>query len=451
MNTRIGTAVVLGGSLSGMVAAAVLSRHAKRVVVIERDALGTGTFRKGVPQARHNHNLAPKGLEILERLYPGLTADAAAEGASVADIGSAGRWIFRGAPLARVEVGAKGLFATRPLLETLVEARVRALANVELRDRTDVLGLVVDAEGARTTGVRILARDHERADEVLSADLVVDASGRGSRIPAWLASAGQPAPRTDEVEVRVTYATRAFRRSPNDRDRYVFVTGAAPQLARGGVAFAVDGDRWLVLLFGYGGEKPPLDDDGFLAYARSLAAPDLAELILRLEPLDERATYSFPRATRRRYDEIARPLRGLLVIGDALSSTNPSYGLGMTSLALQSEVLDECLRRGIDEHRYFTRALRACADIWELTTGNDSAYDCVPIPDETPRLLRRYFARLYDVAADDPTVSRALLRVAMRIAPRASVLHPRIALRVLLPRRRAEARSQPLAPEARRS
>jgi hypothetical protein len=231
----------------------------------------------------------------------------------------------------------------------------------------------------------------------------------------------------------VAYTTRTFRRSPATRDKYIFVTGSPPDLPRGGVAFAVDGDRWMVLLFGYGGPKAPTDLDGFVAYARTLASPEIADLVSGLEPLDDGATFSFPRATRQRYDELRRPLERLLVFGDALQSTNPSYGLGMTSLLVQARALDRALGRDLSriERRFHRDAIRASAPIWELTTDNDCAYDSVPEPNRTPALLARYFAALCEVAASDAIVSRAMLRVGMCVAPRVSIVAPWILLRVL--------------------
>jgi 2-polyprenyl-6-methoxyphenol hydroxylase-like FAD-dependent oxidoreductase len=444
MTHPIGTAVVLGGSLSGLVSAAVLARHARRVVIVERDPLGTGATRKGVPQGRHNHNLAPPGLAELERLYPGMRSELSARGATIADVGSEGRWSFRGTRFARAEVGHDGLFSSRALLEDVVYRRTASLPNVELRDRTDMLGL--EREGGRVTGVKLVGRDDERGSEVLGADLVVDAMGRGSRVPAWFEAFGHERPRVESLEVRVAYTTRVFRRPPGTRDKYFFVTGAPPSVPRGGVAFAVDGDRWMVLLFGYGGPKAPADLVGFVEYARSLASPDIAELVSGLEPLDDGCVFSFPRATRLRYDEIRRPLERLLVLGDALQSTNPSYGLGMTSLLLQARALDGALARGLRgiERRFFTGAIRASAPIWDMTTANDSAYDSVPAPDRTPAFLARYFDAFCAVASTDPVAARAMLRVGMFVAPRISVLAPWLVLRVLWKRwTDARARAEP--------
>src|SRR5688572_8486074 len=131
MAKRLGTVVVLGGSFGGTIAAAVAARHADRVVLVERDALdGEARARKGVPQARHNHNLFARGREIVERFLPGFDADLRARGASIVDSGLGVRWSIAGNRLARVDAGHVGMFATRPTIDAAMSGRLRALPNV---------------------------------------------------------------------------------------------------------------------------------------------------------------------------------------------------------------------------------------------------------------------------------------------------------------------------------
>jgi 2-polyprenyl-6-methoxyphenol hydroxylase-like FAD-dependent oxidoreductase len=437
MAQRFGTVVVLGGSFGGMLAAAVASRHADRVILVERDALD-GLARKGVPQGRHNHNLLARGREIADRFAPGFDRELRARGASAIDSGGRARWSIRGHRLARVESGHTSIFATRPAIDAALLACLRDLGNVEIRDRTDVLGLLV--QGDRVSGVRASARGDDSGERAIEGDLVIDATGRGSRTPKWLEELGRAMPPNDELEVRVGYATRTFRRRESDLggDLAIFVSSVPPHQARGGVVFAVEGERWMVLLFEYAGGKPPLDLDGFRAFASSLGAPDFAELVSRAEPLDDGVPFAYPRAVRRRYDRTRMP-EGLLVFGDAIVSTNPSWGAGMTSAALQAEALDRAFAEGT-LGRWHAAAIAASSEVWESTTGNDRAFDCISgQPHWIERAINTYVNAVCDAAQHDPILARAMIRVIDRVASPPSILRPDLALRVLAHRARPRA------------
>ena len=167
--------------------------------------------RRGVPHGRHLHALAARGQQALEELFPGLTAELVAAGAPAGDLLADARLYLSGHRLRRAHSGLVLLCASRPLLEGHVRARVRALPNVRLMDRCDVVGLATTPDGRRVTGVRVLRRADGSAEELLRADLVVDASGRGSRTPAWLDALGYPRPDREQVQIRLGYATRTYR------------------------------------------------------------------------------------------------------------------------------------------------------------------------------------------------------------------------------------------------
>jgi 2-polyprenyl-6-methoxyphenol hydroxylase-like FAD-dependent oxidoreductase len=96
------TAVVIGGSLAGLLAARVLAERFDQVIIVERDSFpDEAVFRKGVPQSRHLHLLLARGAQILDGLFPGFLKELEAEGAvhvrwphDVAFLAAAG-WVRR--------------------------------------------------------------------------------------------------------------------------------------------------------------------------------------------------------------------------------------------------------------------------------------------------------------------------------------------------------------------
>ncbi|MGH3799268.1 MAG: FAD-dependent oxidoreductase [Pseudonocardiaceae bacterium] len=431
-------AVVIGASMAGLLAARVLSEFFERVTVLDRDRLPpTAAPRRGVPQARHAHGLLARGREILEELFPGLSADLIAQGAVTGDVQADVRWYNDGRRLRQARSGLNGLGMSRPLLESYLRARVGALVAVEIIAPCDVIGPTASPDHRSVNGVHILPGADGDAAEVMPADLVVDATGRGSRSPVWLEELGHQRPAKDSVCIRTVYATRHYRREPwhYDGDLGVLVGSVPPGLPRGGGVLAQEGDRWVVSLAGALGEEPSLDTDGFAAFAATLAVPDIAELLRHAEPIDDPVRARFPASIRYRYEDLRTFPEGYLVVGDAISCFNPVYGQGMAIAAAEALLLRDCLRRGRVglAPRFFRRAARLIDVPWSMAAGNDLRFPEVEGPRPLQlRVVNRYVARLHVAAEQDPAVGRTFLRVANLVARPQRLLAPDIALRVLL-------------------
>lgn len=429
-------ALVIGASMGGLLAARALADSYDQVTLLERDSFpAPGQNRKGVPQGHHTHGLLAKGLEVLEELFPGLTADLMALGVEPGDVGQRVRWFHNGHYHHPVATGMQGVSVSRPALEAAVRARLLALPNVRAVERCDVLGLVASEDRRRVTGVRLIKRADGSAEEICAADLVVDASGRGSRSPAWLEALGYGRPAEEEVRVGVGYATRYFRRNPeNPATATGIVMASQPPGNSGAVMLWQEEGRFVVTLVGYFGQHPPADEEGFLAFARGLPSPEIYEAIRGAEPLSPVMTYKYPASARRRYERLTRFPEGYLVFGDALCSFNPIYGQGMSVCALEAIALRECLRRGERglARRFFAAAARAIDIPWSLAVGNDLRYPQAEGPrTRATRLINWYIRRLHVAAPSDPAIARAFLRVINLFAPPPSVMAPAIALRVL--------------------
>lgn len=429
-------AIVIGGSIAGLLAARALSGHFAHVIIVERDDLSeTDRPRKGIPQARHAHALLPGGLRAIEALFPGISDHLVSLGA----VRGHGRSFTGGGYLARLEGHAGGLFVSRPLLENEIRARLRALTNVTIHDRRAVEALETDEGRTRVTGVRV-AGPGEPGPEVIPADLVVDCGGRGSRVGAWLAALGYPAPEIERVEVNMGYSTRIYRREPHHLNGDVMVN-VAPLSAnpRACGMLAQEGNRWIVTLAGYFGDYPPTDERGYLDFAQRLPVSDVHDLIRTAEPLTEPIAYHFRANQWRHFERLARFPEGLLVLGDAIASFTPIYGQGMCVAALQATVLEDCLAAGSRNlaPRFFREASKIVSVAWGITVGNDRRLSGQARQPIAARLLGWYMARLQVAAQHDPAVAGAFLGVAGFLAPPQSLLRPGIAWRVLRGDRRA--------------
>jgi 2-polyprenyl-6-methoxyphenol hydroxylase-like FAD-dependent oxidoreductase len=427
-------AVVIGASLSGLLAARVLSDHVDRVTIVDRDELPSGPVtRAGVPQGRHGHGLLASGFRSLQTLFPGLRDDLLARGAVPGDIVGDFRWHQHGYDKAKFTSGLSGVLLSRPLLEETLRERVSAMPSVVTLDRVHVGGLA--ATGGRVTGVEL--QSPTRGRWTMDATLVVDASGRSSRSPEWLNALGFEPPRTDTVQVGLGYTTRTFVRRPADLegDRGAIVGPRPPVLRRVGFALAMEGDRWMVTLAGWLGDHAPADPAGYLEFARTLARPDIYHLVRDAEPLTDATTYVFPFNQRRRYERLTRFPSGYLVMGDAICSFNPFYGQGMSVAALEALTLERCLAENTPPERLWRRFFRAISGIvdtpWAIAAGSDFAF-----PGVTGRkpagtdLVNWYLDRVHKAAATDRDVCRVFFDVANLLAPASTLFRPSVVARV---------------------
>ncbi len=433
-------ALVIGASMAGLLTARVLSKHFAQVTIVERDQVpDQPEARKGQPQTRHLHGLLASGLEIMTRYYPDLPEALAAGGALVSDMTANMCWYTYGGYRQRFTMGRKAALMSRPFLEHLIRQRTLARSNVTLLESCAIRGLVTGDDRRRVTGVRVEHRAAQPLEATLTADLVVDCTGRGSQTPQWLLALGYPAPPQSEVKVNVGYATRIYRRDPADPrgQDWLLYTPEAPRERRFGGMFPIEGERWIVSLGGWTGDHAPTDEQGFLEYARSLPMPEIAALISQAEPLSDIIPHKFPASLRRHYERLTRFPEGYLVLGDAVCSFNPTYGQGMTSAAMQAAALDELLTLRMGRldglaRAFFKRAAQVIDTPWQLAVGEDFRF-----PDTTgPKpagvdLLNRYVAAVHRATLVDPVVGAAFIRVMNLLAPPLSLMSPAMLLRVL--------------------
>lgn len=431
---RIGErAVVIGASMAGLLAARALADFYGTVTVLERDAFPVSDIaRKGVPQGRHAHGLLARGRSVIEQFFPGWTDEVVAAGGARGDIAGDVSWIGHGVTIKGAPSDLVGLLASRPVLEGHVRRRLLRLPNVRAIENCTVQGLVASDDNAAIRGVRVKIGSSE---EIMDADLVVDASGRGSSSPAWLESLGYARPEEERIEIGIVYTTRVYRRRPTDLNgKYaVVVAGSGPNWRNGVVLYQTE-DRWIVSIGGFFGDHAADDELLFAAYAGSLPTSEIYDIVAHAEPLSDFVSYRYPANLRRRYEKLTDFPKGYLVLGDAVCSFNPVYGQGMTVAAQEAALLQQCLEAGDGDlaHRFFVAAKDAIDVPWDIAVGNDLRHPKVQARRSPKvRFINWYIGKLHMAARNDAELATAFLRVANLEAPPSLLLSPANLLRVI--------------------
>jgi 2-polyprenyl-6-methoxyphenol hydroxylase-like FAD-dependent oxidoreductase len=411
------SAIVMGGGIAGLTAAKALSEHFNKVTIIERDALPVGPeHRKGIPQGHQTHVLMPLGFACVNDLFPGFGASVQASGVEITDVVRDmvywGPWGWR----TRGPSNIRTINVRRPYLEHQIRERVRALANVEILQGS-VEGLRHTEDRSRVIGVEYTGTDGLRH---LDGDLVVDASGRGSKAAAWIVELGYEAPELLAVSTECGYSSQLLRFG-EDRlapDATILVSLPYPGHHRGTHLFRQEEGIWILTGLGMNADYPPRDAEGLLDFVADAWTPYIAEVARRGEPMSDVKTYRFPRNRRHQWHQLTRLPRGFIPIGDAIACFNPIYGQGMSVAAYEARALRDTLAaigRDLDAlpERFLAAAQPAIDWAFLSATTFDATYPDVVIEGEMDLASQEeliYIMQVDQLATADPSMHELFYR-----------------------------------------
>lgn len=433
-------AVVLGASMAGLLAARVLADSYRTVTVVERDALpAEPTPRRGVPQGKLIHALLARGAQVLEELLPGILDELVADGAVKWD-GDYSKLSFSPGGHRLVQSGRcpspdsmPFYFQSRPFLDWHVLRRMRDVPNVTIVERHDVVSLAATPDRSRVIGVDVIDRD-SREVRMIEADLVVDATGRGSRTPLFLELLGYDRPPVDEVVVQLAYACQPVRVRPGAIAEHFIALMPEHGRARMFATACYENGATMFAVGAMAGHQVPDTADEMRDFVADFAPAKVLTALADAEPLGPVVNYRVPSNRWRRYDKLRRLPDGLLVVGDAVCSFNPIYGQGMTVAAVEATVLRDCLQRGDRNlaRRFFRSSVKPIRIAWQTAVGSDLA---LPEVEGTAplsiRLSNAYLDRVLTACETDEAVTLRFLRVLGMVDPPAKLFSPSFVWRVL--------------------
>jgi 2-polyprenyl-6-methoxyphenol hydroxylase-like FAD-dependent oxidoreductase len=434
-------AIVMGGSIAGLMVARVLSDHFKEVIVIEKDEiLANPQTRKGTPHSGHFHSLWKKGETIIADYFPGIFTDLTAEGVVCLNLGTQVATFGNNSWKPKFADPNLTIYSvSRTLLESKIRERVKAISNVKFLDDCEIKGFLTDQN--HITGLEI---NRHNATETLKADLVVDATGRGSRTPQWLEMLGYPQIEEETVKINVGYATRYFTPPENFKADWqmMLITFHPPVNKRFGALYPLEGNRWGVTLGGMHKDYPPTDDEGFLEFAKSLPTSALYEAIKNATPLTPVISHKLPSNLWRHYEKMERFPEGLLVTGDAVCSFNPIYGQGMSVSAMDALSLDLVLQKQAKQpgtgnlnglaKLFQKQVAKNISNAWRGATGTDLRYpETEGKRTKVTAFFQWYNGRVQRLSNNNVYARKKMARVTSMAASPFSLFAPPLLIKVL--------------------
>ncbi|PZO10262.1 MAG: monooxygenase [Leptolyngbya foveolarum] len=436
-------AIVIGGSIAGLLSAKVLSAAFDEVLIVERDLIPKNTAdRTGVPQSPQPHILLTQGYRLLKDFFPGLEKDLQAAGAVPVDWGQDFQYFAFGDWCANTTepTGLDSVSCTRPLLETAVRRQVEQIVNVKRLSPYRVEGVIGSAD--KVTGVRCRQSKDKTDERMISADLIVDASGRSTNALKWLAALGASIPDVEKIDAQLGYATGRYR-IPDDWNedwKVLLISHEPPKKTQLGYLARVENNELIATLGGYCQEYPPLVQDEFMKAAKQLPDGAFYEAIAQSTPISKIKAYRSTANRLYHYEQLDKMPMGFVAIGDAVCALCPAYGQGLTTsamsaLTLQDWLLENAKNDEVGESLAFQKKIaKRIQSAWSAATTNDSGFlngEGDRKKNFVGRLLSGYMRRLVAKTHTDGELTLALAKITHMVDSPAKLLHPKMIFKVL--------------------
>ncbi|WP_440603727.1 NAD(P)/FAD-dependent oxidoreductase [Bacillus sp. GB_SG_008] len=434
-------AIVIGGSIAGKLAAKALSHSFQKVIILEIGEEWTEkTPRKRVPQSYHPHVLLKGGEEAIEELFPQIISQLIEDQSIVSNFTQDVKWHHFGCWKPQFTGDLTMVQQSRPMFEWHLKRRIDQVANIVTRYRMMVEQILIDEEHNKVYGVRVKNLE-TGAEEEIHANVVVDASGFGSKSVEWLQTHGIQV-KEEKVWIQLFYATRVFRLKTKERLDWcnLLVSPSFPENPYGALIQTIEDDRFYVTFSGYANERAPQTDEEFFAYAQKLPVPDVRSFLEIAEPLSDIRIHKIPYQVRRRFDLIRHVPEGFLVIGDAHCRFDPVFGQGISVAAMEALELERCLRENKHLEKDFTYKFHKSiseliATPWEMTTTE--AFRVSNIKGDRPLMQpfkQWYTKKVYRLSAFNPEIYIRLVNVMNLIRSPLHLFHPKVLFAIFMSR-----------------
>jgi flavin-dependent dehydrogenase len=436
-------AIIIGGSIAGMISAQVLSKYFDTVTIIEKDRIESLETRNGTPQANHIHTLLVRGKKVFAEIFPEFEKDMMESGALNLDFIFDGQYFVDGYWTPRFTSGLDSYFSSRILLEFTIRKQIRKNNKIKFMQGMFVTGLV--SENKRIMGVKTKTGTDFSSEEILHGDIIVDASGRNSNTPEWLQDIGYSKPEETHVESNIGYATRCYKIPKEFKDlrQFIVILNHPPVQPKMGGILPIEEGKWKVTMYSIGRDMPSTSETEFLEFAKTLADSKVYDMIKNAEPESEIHGYRVKGSRLIHYEKSKPWPENFIVIGDAVCTFNPFYGQGMTVAALGGQLLDKFFKKNLDKMQlgYANLAAEFQKELykknlypWLLATGEDFRWPTTKgqRPNLLVRVIQRYADSILYLSPHSKLAAKSFQEMMQMVRSPLILFHPTIMLQLII-------------------
>ncbi len=438
--------IIIGAGFSGLINACAIAPYCREIVIVESGELPLSTpqHRKGVPQDRHIHTLLQKGRLILQELIPNFETHLDELGVPETDYIEDCQLFTHLGKLPRFASNVKIRPCSRPVLDWVVLEHVKTLKNVRIIEQTRVNGLVIKNE--QVEGINF-EQDKTQGNHELLANLVIDCSGRHSKMPKWLNQTGIESPKLSRVNPHLGYASCLYENIKLEKDcKAIEVACHSPHNPRAAGLWQIENNKWLLTLIGTAKEYPPSDDKGFLEFAKNLNTDAVHNAIKDTQAISPIRSHRGTENQWFHYEKMTSLPNGLIITGDAHCCFNPYYGHGMSIIAMSAKTLAHTVKNAtqhstqnkheltqVIRKKYYKKTRKHILLGWTMATFEDARWPTTQGLSSKwyEHLFFKYLDAVVKAAISNELVARKCIEISNMTTGVEQIMHPAVVLAVI--------------------
>ncbi|MEQ5091656.1 FAD-dependent monooxygenase [Providencia rettgeri] len=420
---------IIGGSITGCIAAEMLSKYFDDITIIEKDSfIPDSSKRKYVPHENHAHILLKKGMELLEKIFPGIIDELNIKGAPYSNLGEDIDWFQYGSWKIKYKSKYRICFSTRILLDSVIRQRILKNNKIKVKDNTSVEKMIVNKNKVTSLSIR-----ESNNTQVIFSDLVIDSSGFGSKTDKMLTDSGISKVESTIIKKHLKYVSRIYKIPSNLVKEYknkAIIIWSSNDNCNIGLLLPVENECCIVSVGSCFSQEPKPDEESYLSFIKNLPSEKIYNTVKKLEPISDIYYFKYIGSTWKHYEKLHDFPSGLIVLGSALCGMNPFYGQGITMSLSQIRILENNitkLKNAQNTVLIQKKIAKSLKTPWEVSKTEDFRHQKFHKQVTITMKFLQWYSKEFSIFANNNLFAREVQhKVAHFISSPIAIFHPKI-------------------------